>query len=523
MVPIQLRNIDPSYLRFLRAFDPHVPLKDDRPWLWPVRLSGIDYGIPLTTQDTAAGYIGYIRCGTVPENGLYLRYMIPVPYSALLPARPLSDSLKQELRFYEECRNYIEAEVQILRRLSESKRMDRLFLSHCCDYAELESVYFNWVPGFDAGPFLYPNKEVEQTMPISKNGVAYFTKEQLVKAQSYVNALEYAQQQGYEMIRENHWYRMKDHDSLVFYPDGKFIWNSRGVSGGVLNFMIYYENKTMVDAVLTLAGDEAFLRSRPTTQKPIQKLPTPVTTAPATKTAEDPPKVFRLPSKDENNRKIFYYLCRIRGLEKQVVQEMIRQGLLYQSGYQRPTDKKVLTNVTFVYRDPEGKAVGAFQRGMIDKEGIPPYKRDVSGTDKSWGWLLQGAGTPDTVAVFEGAIDAASEASLSAMKDGDVWKSIDRLSMEGISGKGLWIDPLKNYLQTRTRIRKVMLMYDADSAGRAAAAATVKWLQTEYPQLEVESRETPFGKDWNEVLTQLRAMEAERLESSPSPAPMPEI
>ena len=503
-------------MSFLRAFDSHIPLKDARLWLYPVNLNGIDYGIPLTSKDTYAGTPGYVRCGMNLNQGLNLRYMVPLPAAALMPAKPLDADLKQELYIYEENRKYIEAEAQILRRLSASKQMDRFFMAQSCDYEELESVYYNWQPGFEAGIFLRLDKEEENTMPISKNRIAYFTKEQLKAAQEQTNALAYAQSQGYDLIKENSFYRMREHDSLVFYPNGTFIWNSRGVSGGILNFMIHYENRNLVDAVLSLAGDEEYLQQQPAAREAHKNVP-----AAAPEKEEEPEKIFRSPSKDENNRKVFYYLCSVRGLDKQVVMEMIRQGALYQSAYRRPEDNKMLTNATFIYRDYQGKAVGAFQRGMVDIPGVKSYKREFYGTNKDYGWLLRGSGTTETVMVFEGAIDAASDASLAAMKGGDAWKKVDRLSMEGISDKGLWIEPLKNYLKEHPHTRNVVLMYDADPAGRAAAASTAKWLREQHPYLVVEDREPPFGKDWNEVLTDTRYMQQEQDELQQSAAAEP--
>ena len=90
-------------------------------------------------------------------------------------------------------------------------------------------------------------------MPISKNGKAYYTKEQYEIARYDSSALEYAQAQGYSLIRQGSYYTMAEHDSMIFTPRGNWFWNSRHVSGGALEFMIYYEGKTLTEAVLTLA------------------------------------------------------------------------------------------------------------------------------------------------------------------------------------------------------------------------------------------------------------------------------
>ena len=172
--------------------------------------------------------------------------------------------------------------------------------------------------------------------------------------------------------------------------------------------------------------------------------------------------------------------------------------------------RKILYNATFVYKDYQGNAVGAYQRGMINAPGQEAYKRDVPGSDKRFGWMLTSPVNPATkVAVFEAAIDAASDASLVAMKDGDAWRKepVDRLSLEGLS-----LQPLLNYLDNHPQVRDVELMLDADEAGRKAAQRISAELQSR--GYRVVDRTPPFGKDWNEVLQDTRSMEAEQQEQS---------
>lgn len=345
-------------------------------------------------------------------------------------------------------------------------------------------------------------------MPVSKYGKTYYTKEQYEAARYNSNALEYARSQGYELVRQGDWYKLKEHDSMVFTPQGTWFWNSRGVHGTALEFQIYYENKTLTDAVLTLAGEQELVAARPAER--LQPAPAATPEAPKDEPAKG---TFTLPAKSYNNKLMFSYLCVDRGLEKEVVQEMIRQKRLYQSYYQPPVGKP-LYNAVFVYQDPSGKPVGAFQRGMMDSE--QPFKRDVFCSDKRWGWMLAGQGTIDRVAVFEGAIDAASDASLEAIKDGSNWRNIDRLSLEGLS-----FQPLQNYLSTHPDVRNITLMLDGDEAGRQAAGVISQKLQAQ--GYVVEDRVPPFGKDWNEVLKDVRSMEAEARElTAPAPTPVPE-
>lgn len=347
--------------------------------------------------------------------------------------------------------------------------------------------------------------------PISKNGKAYYTKDQYEAAKYASNALEYAQSRGYDLVRKGAYYTMREHDSMVFAPNGSWFWNSRGVHGSALEFQIYYEGKTVTEAVLTLAGEKELVNSQSAARP--QTPPAPVN---GTQQAQSSQYKFRLPDKADNFKQLFYYLCNTRRLEKTVVQEMIRQNGLYQSVAKLPNGK-VVCNATFVYKDPQGQPVGAFQRGMSNRDGQDPYKRDSPGSDKRWGWLLQSPYNPAAeVRVFEGAIDAASEASLYAITLGDQWRKepVDRLSLEGLS-----FQPLQNYLQSHPDVRQVTLMLDADEPGRRAASEIADKLTA--MGYEVENMVPALSqKDWNETLKKTCSAESAYTDS---PAPEPGI
>ncbi len=463
-----------------------------------------------------------MRCGREWNSALTFRYMIPVPEYALVPATELSTVLKSELAYCEANQNYIKAEAKLLYQLACREAMPISWEHRSCDFLELNSVYQNWTPGFDAGYFLYPKKE-DEDMPYSKRGTPYYTKEQYERAKYNSNALEYAKSQGYELVQQGMYFTMKEHDSMVFTPNGNWFWNSRGVHGGALEFQMYYEGKTIAEAVLTLAGeqviqaDRASVKQPDTGKKPVAyprsaETPHPEKTPKAVAQDDGKPSFpayqFRLPPKSASYKKLFKYLCGDRNLDKSVVSEMIRQGRLMQGEVQVGTH--IISNAIFIYKDPAGKSVGGFQRGMMPlREGQLPYKRDVAGSDKQWGWMLCSPHVAaQEVRVFEGAIDAASDASLTAMKNGEQWKDepVDRLSLEGLG-----IKPLENYLEKHPEVQRVTLMLDADEPGRKAAAAIAEKVSGMGKQ--VENMIPPLDKkDWNEVLIETCAIAREQIQ-----------
>lgn len=302
-------------------------------------------------------------------------------------------------------------------------------------------------------------------MPVSKRKKAYYTKEQYRIAKYECSALEYALQKGYPLIKEGKYYHMKGHDSMIFAPNGMWYWNSHGVQGKALDFMMIYEGKTAREAILELTEGQTVISA------PVRP------PLPPTQEA-----VFALPKKSGSTKRLYSYLCGKRSLKRNVVSALLSCGLLYEGIYE--AKGRQYHNAVFVYYDPVGKAVGAFMRGV----GDVPYKREVAGSDKSYGWLLCSSQTPPTqVYVFEAAIDAISQRCLAGEAD-----EVDRLSLEGLSPA-----PLLNYLSHNPTVACVVLMLDNDDAGRRAARRLAARLP---PHITVSTVFPPHGKDWNEAL-----------------------
>lgn len=308
-------------------------------------------------------------------------------------------------------------------------------------------------------------------MPINKAGKAYYTKEQYKKAKHECSALDYALRKGYHLIKEGKYYKMAGHDSMIFTPNGRWFWNSRGMHGMALDFIVGYEGRSVVDAVLELT--EGAFANVPAA-RPEAKTPKPA--------------VFIRPPEAANRRRLYAYLCSKRKLGRGVVTELIHKQLLYE-GISAAKGREY-HNAIFVYYDPDGKVIGAYKRGLHSEV---PYKGEVSGSDKSYGWLLRGCqDVPKEVYVFEAAIDAASQLTLARRHKEPTANEVDRLSLEGLT-----LTPLTNYLARYPTVERITLMLDNDKAGRLAAERLHASLCDKYT---VRAVFPPQGKDWNDAL-----------------------
>ena len=326
-------------------------------------------------------------------------------------------------------------------------------------------------------------------MPISKNGVPYYTDAKYDLARYESSALEYARATGYQLEKKGGWWTMKDHDSFVFAPNGMWFWNSRDMKGGAIEFLTQIEHKSLVDAVLTLAGER------------VNEKQNSIPFAKKQDKAEDK-KPFELPPKADNFKRLFAYLCGARALDKEIVQDLVKQGKIYEStrDYKKDGETKSLHNAVFVGFDKDGQARSGFQRGLTSNVEHP-FKRDVAGSEKEYAFCIEGKDT-DTVAVFEASIDAISHAPIAKLSGQD-YKAIDRIALGGIA-----FIALQHYLAAHTNVKNVVLCVDADQAGdKAAEDLKTDLINAGYTQENGYhcERQLPTGhKDFNEYLISYR-------------------
>lgn len=273
-------------------------------------------------------------------------------------------------------------------------------------------------------------------------------------------------------------YCTRTHDSLRISRDkGKWHWCSRGFGGKTaLDYLIKVKDMKFVDAVKLLCGYAI-------TCEPLSQIETPQ------KRTEKKP--FKLPPANLTNNVILDYLCKKRGLPKELVLECIRNKLIYESREHH--------NAVFVGYDAQGKPRYATMRGCYDK----PFRMDVEGSDKSYSFSLPAARVGSVLYVFESAIDALS---FSAFKN--VGGAAHLLSIAGVappqsSDRKMRKLPvaLERYLQEHPEIKYIGLCLDNDPKGRAASREIARLLEDRYMVYDMPPK---IGKDYNDELKAIR-------------------
>ena len=275
-----------------------------------------------------------------------------------------------------------------------------------------------------------------------------YTQEQIERA-NQVNLEQFLRSQGEELMKSGREYRWKNHDSLTVQGN-KWFRHSQSKGGYPIDFVMEYYNKTFPEAMQMLIGEEAIE----------------IAAEPAPKTK------FQLPPCSESNDRIIKYLTEERKLPKDLVEEFIASGLIYEDAKHH--------NVVFVGKDINGIPRYAHCRGTADK-----FRMDVAGSDKSYGFCYRGKGKE--LFVFEAPIDLLSHIALYPAG----WREHSYLSLGCVSPKAL-----ERFLSERKNIESIYITTDNDEAGNNAAEKLAELVSQEISVY----RFLPQAKDWNEDL-----------------------
>ena len=277
-----------------------------------------------------------------------------------------------------------------------------------------------------------------------------YTEEQIARA-NQTDLASFLNARGEQLVKSGREYRWKKHDSVTV-SGNRWYRHSQNKGGYPVDFVMEFYHATFPEAVKMLIGEEGEGRQ---------------------KSCLAPLPDFRLPEKSETNETVIKYLTEIRRLEKDLVEEWIAGGNIY--------EEKKHHNVVFVGRDADGIPRYAHCRGT----GGIKYRGDVAGSDKSYGFCHRGE--DNQLFVFEAAIDLLSFIQLFP-KD---WKKRSYLSLGGVSSVALM-----TFLSERPQITSVFLCLDNDHAGNEACEKLAGEIPDGYRVIRLK----PARKDWNEIL-----------------------
>lgn len=298
----------------------------------------------------------------------------------------------------------------------------------------------------------------------------FIRKEVLEKVRT-LSAFDYLKNYAPDLLVKNGRtdYYHRNHDSLHF-SNGKWYWWSQGKGGtSALDYLIIVEGYEFKDACNYLSD--------------LMNVSAPVTTFYHPK----PSKPFELPVKDKNNDLVIRYLCEVRKIDKDIVDDFISKGMIYQSAN--------FKNAVFVGYDKD-KPAYAFKRSIFKN-----FKLDHAGSNKAFSFNYTNPKS-DVLHIFEAVIDLLSYMTLLKMNEMD-YTEFSYLSLAGASDKIATKSEadipiaLKAYLERNPNIKTIVFHLDNDEVGIGATSKIISILNSKYQC--IDEHPTSY-KDVNEEL-----------------------
>ena len=324
-------------------------------------------------------------------------------------------------------------------------------------------------------------KETKKTKTISR--------EEMEQMSDYlkrnVSIVDLAKDLGYTPVRRGHkYFSLKEHDSVMIDTEKNCFWrnsdNSKGASGSVIDFVMYFGNTDMSEAYHVLyekvgGRDNLYHRLFQASQSGITKKASTEEIEPhPQENGDESISELKLPKKDNTMKNVFAYLTKTRAIPYPIVQEFVDRNMLYQDYYK---------NCVFVSYEDDKPVYGC-------KRGTNTFKRfvaDCVGNDYSHGFSIQNPGA-NKLYVAESVIDGMSKMAMLSQNGVDYHE----YNWHFLTGTRK-TETLLRYLDDPD-IEEITIGVDNDEGGHSCAAEIEKLFLSSGKKVHIEY---PQHKDWN--------------------------
>lgn len=298
-----------------------------------------------------------------------------------------------------------------------------------------------------------------------------------IKFAKNVSTLSYLQAQGFDFVKKGNCYSCKEHDSLIVRNDeNHWYWNALNKGGyGAISFIMKIDNETFQTAVSKLCNNTAKASFKsPKQQSEIEEK-----------------REFVLRPHNDNNKRVFAFLTKTRLIDKNIVNDCINNGTIYEDNHH---------NVVILGLDNNGIARGGQWRTTSILEEHKKYRGELSGSNKDYGFVLKAENNSksNSVCVFEGFGDTLAFATIVnksklANNDKGYYKNFNFLTLGGTCKNAL-----NQFLKDNKQVNTVILWLDNDKAGIKASSDIVdEFTKKGYKVIDCKVK---GAKDVNEFL-----------------------
>lgn len=316
-------------------------------------------------------------------------------------------------------------------------------------------------------------EEIKSQSPKAQQQQRYSKEENeriVADIKSSIPIQDYAQRIGFTVQRAGSYYTLKEHDSVRIDPrKNRFVQNSTGVKGSIIDFVMHFENLDKAAAIDKLAkyiGSDTRLSPTPIQQQ--------------SKTADIKPTQLVLPEKAKTMRNIFAYLINTRKIDSKIVSQWVTNGNLYQDTH---------NNCVFVTYNKDGKPEFASQRGTNTSH---KFRADIAGSNYDICHFINN--NANTLVIGEAVIDVMSVQTILKANGRDINK-YNYLSLNGTTKTHAVINALQN-----SNTNTVVLATDNDNAGKEARNTLRAMISDFNKDIKVIDYVPQNEKDWNAEL-----------------------
>ena len=284
----------------------------------------------------------------------------------------------------------------------------------------------------------------------------HFTAEQKLRARQ-TDIVSMLESRGEAVKRSGKEYEWRDGSQKVTIRGNLWFHQYEREGGDAVDFVRRFYGLDYPQAVTFLLGDS------------VASLPV------APKSEPKKTKPFELPERNSDMHRVYAYLLKKRGLDRDVVHNFAHKGMIYESGKYH--------NAVFVGFDRDGIPRHANMRGTV---GNSDFKGNADSSMPEYSFHI--SGESDRIYLFESPIDMLSFISLH--KDG--WEKHSYAAACCVSDRVLF-----QMLEDNKNLSEVYLCMDNDEAGRSANKRISQKLSDRGIKANVL---VPINKDWNEDL-----------------------
>ena len=262
-----------------------------------------------------------------------------------------------------------------------------------------------------------------------------------------------------------------EHDSVTIRGNSWFDHKNQ-IGGDAIGFLQEFDGLSFREAVAELIGDRRTASENPAPRREPAAPP-------------KPRKPFELPLRNANERRVFAYLCKSRGIDREVVAHFVRAGLLYEDAEHH--------NAVFIATDVDSKPCGGLKKSTNTASS---FRQTIEGSDTHYAFRHKG--TSGRVFVFEAAVDMLSYITMHA----ENWEEHNYIALDGLSPKSLF-----QFLDENPNVREIDLCVDNDEGGlKGVAKITAQLAERGYTEVRAN---LPTLKDWNEDRLKQLELQAE--------------